>query len=63
MKFREHADEVRCRFRERDALGEPVTEYAAFFRLMLYLRWGGMRRGTASTHQPTAGTFTETRRR
>ena len=35
IKFRELPDVLRCRPRVRDALGGPVTESAAFSRLVL----------------------------
>ena len=35
MMLRELTDVLRCRPRERDALGSTVTESAAFFRLVL----------------------------
>ena len=34
MKLRELLDELRCRPRERDALGGPMAESAAMFRLV-----------------------------
>ena len=36
MKLRELPDVLRCRLRERDALGGQVTESAAFFRLVIF---------------------------
>ena len=35
MKLCELPDVIRCRPRERGALGEHVTEFAVFFRLVL----------------------------
>ena len=73
FSHRELPDVLRCRPIGRDAPDGIATESAAFFRLMLFgsdfvvpdtrkpEEWGEVLRGTASTHQPAAGKFTETR--
>ena len=62
MKLRELPKALRCRLRERDALGGPVTESAAFFRLVLF---GGDFRALVSSRprgerQPRSVTTTKT---